>query len=111
MIEENEHTKGDVLIVDDTLANLQVLSNMLAKQGYDVRGAKEGTTALKMITAQPPDLILLDVLMPGMDGYEVCRKLKSDEKTRDIPVIFLSEENPVVPLLALPYGERKPRSP
>ncbi len=90
MTAENDDYKGDILIVDDTLPNLQFLSNMLKEQDYYVRGAPNGQTALIMANAMPPDLILLDIRMPGMDGYEVCRKLKSDEKTQDIPIIFIS---------------------
>ncbi|MCP4539226.1 MAG: PAS domain S-box protein [Chloroflexi bacterium] len=82
--------KGDILIVDDALTNLRVLSNMLEKHKFKVRGAPNGPTALMMIDAEPPDLILLDIRMPEMDGYEICRRLKADEKTRDIPVIFIS---------------------
>lgn len=82
--------KGDVLIVDDALPNLQILSTVLTEYGYEARGASNGPTALMLIRAKPPDLILLDVRMPGMDGYQVCRQLKADEKTRDIPVIFIS---------------------
>lgn len=83
-------TKGNLLIVDDTHENLRVLSSMLIEQGYKVRGAINGILALKGVEASPPDLILLDINMPEMDGYEVCKKLKASEKHRDIPVIFLS---------------------
>ena len=82
--------KGDILIVDDVLLNLRVLSSMLEKHKYKVRGAPNGRTALMMIDTKPPDLILLDIRMPEMDGYDVCQRLKADEKTRDIPVIFIS---------------------
>ncbi len=85
-----DHPRGDIVIVDDTLPNLHVLSNMLTGQGYEVRGAPNGATALRMIHAEPPDLVLLDVRMPGMDGYDVCRQLKARDATRAIPVIFLS---------------------
>jgi len=79
-----------VLIVDDTPANLNVLSAILGKRGYRVRAAINGSLALKTAQKAPPDLILLDVQMPGMNGYQVCRQLKSEEPTRDIPVIFIS---------------------
>jgi two-component system sensor histidine kinase/response regulator len=82
--------KGDILIVDDTLPNLRVLSSMLTEQGYEVRGAPNGPMALMIIEAEPPDLILLDINMPGMDGYEVCQKIKANPQTQDIPVIFIS---------------------
>ena len=79
-----------IVIVDDTLPSLQILSDMLGEQGYEVRGVPDGPTALMAIRAEPPDLILLDIQMPGMNGYEVCQQLKADESTREIPVIFIS---------------------
>src|SRR4051794_31282558 len=81
---------ADILIVDDTPANLNVLSAILGKRGYRVRPAINGTLALKAAQKAAPDLILLDVQMPGLDGYEVCRQLKADPQTRAIPVIFIS---------------------
>ena len=81
---------ADILIVDDTPANLNVLSAILGKRGYRVRPAINGALALKAAQKAAPDLILLDVQMPGLDGYEVCRQLKGDAQTRDIPVIFIS---------------------
>jgi DNA-binding response OmpR family regulator len=81
---------ADILIVDDTPANLNVLSAILGKRGYHVRPAINGALALKAAQKAAPDLILLDVQMPGMDGYEVCRQLKADAQTRAIPVIFIS---------------------
>jgi signal transduction histidine kinase len=89
-------TKGDILIVDDTLDNLRLLSAMLTEQGYEVRSVTNGSTALMGMQAQPPDLILLDINMPGMDGYEVCRRLKSNPLTQEVPVIFISALNEVV---------------
>ncbi|MGD8472719.1 MAG: SpoIIE family protein phosphatase [Anaerolineae bacterium] len=80
----------NILIVDDTPANLRLLSQMLAEQGYGVRAATSGPRALASARAAPPDLILLDIKMPGMNGYEVCEHLKADPLTRDIPVIFIS---------------------
>lgn len=82
--------KHNILIVDDTLENLKFLSTVLTQQGYEVRQAINGSMALMGATAQPPDLILLDVKMPGIDGYEVCQKLKEIEQTKNIPVIFIS---------------------
>lgn len=82
--------KADILIVDDTPENLRFLSTMLAEQGYEVRKALNGPMALATVQADPPDLILLDIKMPEMNGFEVCEQLKSQEKTREIPVIFLS---------------------
>ena len=81
---------ADILIVDDTPANLNVLSAILGKRGYRVRPAINGTLALKAAQKAAPDLILLDVQMPGLDGYAVCRQLKADPQTRAIPVIFIS---------------------
>ncbi len=82
--------KADILIVDDTLENLHLLSSVLTERGYNVRGASNGATALKAIRLEPPDLILLDVRMPEIDGYEVCQQVKTDNRTKAIPVIFLS---------------------
>ncbi len=80
----------DILIVDDTLANIQVLSGMLKQQGYKVRPVLDGKGALKAAEKQPPDLILLDISMPEMDGYEVCVLLKENPALRQVPVIFIS---------------------
>lgn len=82
--------KGNILIVDDTPDNLRLLSTMLSEQGYKVRSAISGQMALMGIKASPPDLILLDINMPQMNGYEVCSSLKATEETRQIPVIFIS---------------------
>ncbi|MGB3535815.1 MAG: response regulator [Microcoleaceae cyanobacterium] len=82
--------KADILIVDDTPANLRLLSTMMVDRGYNVRQAINGQMALTATKAMIPDLILLDINMPGMSGYEVCEKLKQDSKTADVPVIFLS---------------------
>ncbi|MDD1622455.1 MAG: response regulator [Methylococcaceae bacterium] len=83
-------TQGNIVIVDDQPNNLRVLSGILQQAGYKVRPALDGDVALKSIKSSPPDLVLLDIRMPEMDGYEVCRRLKADEQTRDIPVIFIS---------------------
>ena len=80
----------NVLMVDDTPANLELLSGMLKGKGYKVRATVSGKLALEGARYDPPDLILLDINMPEMNGYEVCAKLKADEKLKDIPVIFLS---------------------
>ena len=79
-----------ILVVDDLLENLRLLATLLMEAGYDVRRSPDGTLALRNVPRFQPDLILLDIMMPDMDGYEVCRRLKADEQTRDIPVIFLS---------------------
>ncbi|MDK9724635.1 MAG: response regulator [Sterolibacteriaceae bacterium MAG5] len=81
---------GEILIVEDTPASLQLLADLLTQAGYTARRARDGRMALLSAQAQPPDLVLLDIRMPGMDGYEVCRRLKADARTRDVPVIFLS---------------------
>ncbi len=83
-------SKGDILLVDDIHTNLQILSKILSERGYKIRLAISGEFALKSIQFALPDLILLDIQMPEMNGYEVCAKLKADKRTRDIPVIFLS---------------------
>jgi two-component system, sensor histidine kinase and response regulator len=80
----------DILIVDDTPANLQVLSGLLKERGYKVRPVPNGRLALQAARNVPPDLILLDIKMPEMDGFEVCRQLKADARLREIPVIFIS---------------------
>ena len=82
--------KNNILIVDDTPENLSVLRKLLTDKGYQVRPALNGEVALKAVQNQPPDLILLDIMMPGMDGYEVCKILKSEQDTAAIPVIFIS---------------------
>jgi signal transduction histidine kinase len=82
--------RGNILIVDDTLANLRLLTEMLREQGYKVRGAPNGEIALNAARSSPPDIVLLDINMPGMNGYEVCQEMKSDERIRDLPIIFLS---------------------
>lgn len=86
----NSATKGTILIIDDTPDNLRFLSKMLTDSGYEVKRAINGKMAFMGINAAPPDLILLDIMMPELNGYEVCQKLKSSELTRQIPVIFLS---------------------
>jgi CheY-like chemotaxis protein len=82
--------RGRVLIVDDTPANLALLAEMLINRGYDVSVATNGQRALALVDAAPPDLIMLDVAMPDMDGYEVCRRLQAHPSTAWIPIIFLS---------------------
>jgi two-component system, sensor histidine kinase and response regulator len=81
---------ADILIVDDMPNNLRLLSQMLSEQGYKVRKALNGNWALRAVQSMPPDLILLDIQMPDLDGYEVCRQIKANPKTQDIPVIFIS---------------------
>jgi PAS domain S-box-containing protein len=84
---------GTILIVDDTPANISLLLETLEQEGYDVSVATSGLKALQRITRIHPDLILLDILMPEMDGFETCRQIKAQETSRDIPIIFLSALN------------------
>lgn len=84
------HTRGDILVVDDHLPSLQVLTAILSKQGHTIRAVMSGKMALTAAQTEPPDLVLLDVKLPDMDGYEVCRQFKSDERLRGVPVIFIS---------------------
>ena len=87
---QNQDFKGDILIVDDTIPNLELLSKLLTDAGYKVRAVPSGTMALTAAQAAPPDLVLLDIAMPGLDGYEVCARLKDDDRTRNIPILFIS---------------------
>ena len=79
-----------VLIIDDEASYIQVISDFLEEQGIDIMMAKNGVDGISRAKKGQPDLILLDILMPGMDGYEVCHELKSDESTKDIPIIFMT---------------------
>lgn len=81
---------ADILVVDDTPDNLRLLSTMLSEHGYKVRKVISGQLALRVVSVAPPDLILLDINMPQMNGYEVCQQLKANPKTSEIPVIFIS---------------------
>lgn len=85
-----DSSQNNILVVDDTPTNLHLLAKMLSGHGYTVRLAPSGSLALKSVRSTLPDLILLDIKMPDMDGYEVCKALKADERTRAVPVIFLS---------------------
>ena len=84
----NQRFPKKILIVDDSLENLRLLASLLTKKGYKVISATDGQMALSIVKGEIPDLILLDVMLPQMDGYEVCRRLKSQEQTRHIPIIF-----------------------
>ncbi|MGB5959035.1 MAG: response regulator [Coleofasciculaceae cyanobacterium] len=84
------HHKANILAVDDIPANLELLAEILSQQPYKVRTIPNGALAVKSALASPPDLILLDILMPEMDGYQVCQALKANPITQDIPVIFIS---------------------
>ena len=82
--------KPVVLVVDDTIANIRILDDLLRGE-YTVRVATNGATALRLALSEPrPDIVLLDIMMPDMDGYEVCRRLKSDPLTSNIAVVFIT---------------------
>ena len=87
---------ANILVIDDTPENLHLLAAMLTEQGYKVRSVTKGSAGLRGAAAAPPDLILLDINMPEMNGYEVCQQLKESDRTRDIPVIFISAMNDVL---------------
>ncbi|QXE26469.1 diguanylate cyclase with PAS/PAC and GAF sensors [Richelia sinica FACHB-800] len=82
--------KGNILVVDDNLDNISLLTKILSKQGYKVRVATNGRLAVQSVNANPPDLLLLDIKIPIIDGYEVCKQLKAVERTANIPIIFIS---------------------
>ena len=81
---------ASVLVVDDGIDNLRLLSDFLGEHGYEVRAVTTGRQALQAVEHDPPDLILLDITMPEMNGYEVCQRLKAKDRSRDVPVIFLT---------------------
>lgn len=87
---EFKQPRGNILIIDDSLPNLRLLTDMLANRGHKVRGAPDGKTGLTAARLSHPDIILLDIMMPGEDGYSVCQKLKALPETAAIPVIFIS---------------------
>jgi PAS domain S-box-containing protein len=84
------HRQPNILLIDDNPGNLRLLVQMLSQQGYKVRPATNGSLGISVALKDPPELILLDIMMPDMDGYEVCQQLKANPKTKDIPIIFLS---------------------
>lgn len=81
---------GDILVVDDNEMNRDLLSRRLGRLGYKITLAEDGESALKKVNSEPPSLILLDIMMPVMDGFEVCRRLKEAPETREIPILFMS---------------------
>ncbi len=96
---------ASILIVDDTLYNIKLLSMMLIKQGYQVQQATSGLEALEQVNRQPPNIILLDIRMPDINGYEVCVRLKANPETQNIPVIFISSvEEPAEKVEAFSVG-------
>ena len=89
-----EHATGSlILAVDDTPSDLELLAAILEREGYNLALAKEGSQALDIAAKEKPDLILLDIFMPGMDGIEICRRLKADQATQTIPVIFVTSQS------------------
>ena len=91
MEEVMEQTQqATILVVDDDEFNLKLLNKMLAIEGYEVHTAASGEEALAAVAEQLPDLILLDVMMPGIDGFEVARRLKADARTRSIPIVMVT---------------------
>ncbi len=92
---EQKTSLGNILVVDDTPENLRLLSTMLSQRGYAPRCVINGQMALRACNSNQPDLILLDIMMPEMNGYEVCQHLKNDAITRDIPVIFISAKDEI----------------
>ncbi|HSR13461.1 MAG TPA: response regulator, partial [Thermodesulfobacteriota bacterium] len=86
---EAKRERGNLLIVDDDLSTRQTLEGLLTGEGYEVRCAPNGKMAMMFVREEPPELILLDVRMPDMDGFEVCRRFKEDPQTAGIPVIFI----------------------
>jgi len=87
-----QNTQPTVLIVDDTPDNITLLSSLL-KGKYNTKVATNGATALQIVAASPVDLILLDIMMPDMDGFETCRRLKADPHSKNIPVLFLTAKS------------------
>ena len=90
---------SNILIVDDVPANLKLLRDILSQEGYKVRPASNGTEALETVKSTKPDLILLDIMMPGMDGFEVCQRLQENDQTTDIPIIFVTASTDLAGLI------------
>src|SRR4051794_11599252 len=86
---------ANILVVDDTPANLTLLCGILREGGYRVRPAPSGELALRAAAAEPPDLVLLDISMPGLDGFEVCARIKADPRLLEVPVIFMTAHTAV----------------
>ncbi|MBD3217744.1 MAG: response regulator [candidate division Zixibacteria bacterium] len=95
MSNDADKAKSKILIVDDEEFNRKLLKGILASTGHDVFEAVDGMKALELAKENPPDIILLDIMMPGMDGFSVCRKLKDSDKTNDIPILMITSLNEV----------------
>ena len=87
---KKSESRGMILVVDNSTVNQLLMTRILESSGYTVKGVDNGASAIEMAKADPPNLILLDIAMPGMDGYKICAHLKSDERTKNIPIIFIS---------------------
>ena len=90
-----EDEKYKILVVDDISKNVQLLANLLSEKGYSVEFALNGPDAIRLVSSENFDLILLDIMMPGMDGYEVCKTIKKDERIKEIPIIFLTAKTDI----------------
>ena len=90
-----QEAKLKILVVDDYAENVELLQELLVSSGYDVTTAYDGEEALKKVKAQIPDLILLDIMMPKLDGYQVCEALRAKEDTKEIPIIFVTAKTEV----------------
>lgn len=102
---KNENYKNSILIVDDNPANLKLLDLILRKEGYEVISAQSGPEALEITKTALPDLIFLDIMMPEMDGYELCQRLKNNPRTQNIPIIFItSKAEPTDIVKGFEYG-------
>ncbi|HGY55595.1 MAG TPA: response regulator [Caldithrix abyssi] len=102
---KNENHKNSILIVDDNPANLKLLDLILRKEGYEVIPAQSGPEALEIMKTVLPDLIFLDIMMPEMDGYELCQRLKNNPRTQNIPIIFItSKAEPTDIVKGFEYG-------
>ena len=86
----NLEERGTILVIDDNPTNLQVLYKALSDRGYDVLVEMDGKSGIELVKNSPPDLILLDVMMPGIDGFETCSRLQADPITKEIPIIFMT---------------------
>ena len=92
---QNSVVRASILVVDDTHANLRLLTEILTEAGYLVRPVLDGALAISSAKTAPPDLILLDIMMPEISGYDVCEQLKADPRTHDIPIIFISVKDEI----------------
>ena len=104
MTEETTTAGAKIMVVDDTVANIRVLAAVLGPRGYSITTASNGEEALKKISSEMPDLVVTDIIMPVMDGYELCRQLRSDEATRFLPVIMVTASGDQEKLRALEAG-------